>query len=282
MSVDINILSHLYFPFDEPVPYILNKSLSIKIYPISLRNSEFFLSSKDILEIDKNSIPDPKIIQMTYLKFLYKIILPQSPANRQKLLNILKLCLGLNYPAIILDEKERAFIVDNETGIRISSSQFDEIKKIILYQNIFDYDDEYVNPEFKQNIEAGRALKNKNIESPSLERKMAIITAHTGITKREQLEMSYRAHSLLFQEVYEETEYTTMYPIAAICGKNDKFDKWIYKQKKGKYDSETISVSKFNEQAGGNGEVAQQIINKKEDINDFSKLSGRSWHRPNV
>ena len=71
VSVDINILSRLYFPFDEPVPYILNKSLSIKIYPISLRNSEFFLSSKDILEIDKNSIPDPKIIQMTYLKFLY-------------------------------------------------------------------------------------------------------------------------------------------------------------------------------------------------------------------
>lgn len=267
MNLDINYLTRTFFYFDKPVNYLLDKNNYIKIFPVMLEDSEIFLSSMDILTIDKNSIPDTKIIQMSYLQFLFEKQL-QDRINQQKLLNILILCLKMKRPSIKLDRNNRPIIIDlNENNIvNINSKQFDEIKRIILYQNLIDYDDEYINPELKKNIEESNYLKNRNIEVPTLERKIAIITAHTGISKQEQLKMTYRSHSLLFDEVYEETEYTTLYPLAVFGGETDKIEKWIYKQKKGKFDGKVVSVSSYNKQAGGDGNVGQRIINQnKED-----------------
>lgn len=259
--VDIEYLKRKYFYFDDPVPYKSNNNQIIFIYPISLRDSEFFLSSKEVLEIDKNSLPDVKIIQMTYLEFLCKVVL-QEEEQRQKLLNILILCLKFNNPIIVYDEKNKPFLIDKEKEIIINSKDFDEIKRIILYQNLIDYDDEYVNPELQQKIDEDKMLKMRNVDFPSLERKMSIITAHTGILKKDQLEMTYRTHSSLFQEVYEETEYNTLYPVAAFTGQSDKVSKWIYRMKKNKFEDQVVSVSNFNKQAGGTGEVGQKIVNK--------------------
>lgn len=261
VSVDIEYLTRTCFYFDESVKYKLNEKQTIEIYPVSLRDSEFFLSSIDILKIDKNSIPDAKIIQMSYLQFLYEEKL-KDKINKQKLFNILNICLKMNAPYIVYDENKKPFLVDEEQRVVISAKQFDEIKRIILYQNFSEYNDEYVNPEFQKNIEEAQKLKNKNVEAPNLERRMAIITAHTGISKKQQMEMTYRSHSMLFQEVYEETEYVTLFPIMTINGKADKMERWIYKNKKNKFEDQVVSVSKFNEQAGGNGQVAQRIVNK--------------------
>lgn len=261
VSIDIEYLTRTCFYFDEPVKYKLNENQAIEIYPVSLRDSEFFLSSIDILKIDKNSIPDAKIIQMSYLQFLYEEVL-KDKISKQKLFNILNICLKFSSPFIVYDENKKPFLVDEKQRIVINAKQFDEIKRIILYQNFSEYDDEYINPEFQKNIEEAQKLKNKNIEAPNLERKMAIITAHTGISKKDQMEMTYRSHSMLFQEVYEETEYVTLFPIMAINGNVDKMERWIYKTKKNKFEDQVVSVSKFNEQAGGNGQVVQRIVNK--------------------
>lgn len=261
VSVDINYLTRTCFYFDEPVKYKLNENQFIDIYPVNLKESEYFLSSIDILKIDKNSLPDIKIIQMSYLQFLYEYQL-KTAIDKQKLFNILHICLKLTSPLLIPDNNGRIVLIDEKQKVVINAKQFDDIKRIILYQNIIDYDDEYVNPEFQKNIQASAMLKNRNVEAPNLERRMAIITAHTGISKKEQMDMTYRSHSLLFQEVYEETEYTTLYPVMAFGGKADKMERWIYKTKKNKFEDQVISVSKFNEQAGGNGQVSQRIIDK--------------------
>ena len=52
-----------------------------------------------------------------------------------------------------------------------------------------------------------------------------------------------------------------MYPILSMFGKADKTEQWIYKKKKGKFADQTISVSDYNKQAGGQGEVSQKIVN---------------------
>ena len=69
MNARINIenLKQQYFYFDLPVPYILQSGQEIQIYPISLKNSSFFLSSVDLLLVDKNESSDVKIISMSYL-----------------------------------------------------------------------------------------------------------------------------------------------------------------------------------------------------------------------
>ena len=261
VSVDIDYLTRACFYFDEPVKYKLNEKQIIEIHPVFLRDSEFFLSSVNILKIDKNSIPDAKIIQMPYLQFLYEEVL-KDEINKQKLFNILNICLKLSSPFIVYDNNKRPFLIDESQKIIINAKQFDEIKRIILYQNFSEYSDDYINPEFQKNIQDAQELKNRNIEAPNLERRMAIITAHTGISKKEQMEMTYRSHSILFQEVYEETEYVTLFPIMAINGNADKIERLIYKTKKNKFEDQVVSVSKFNEQAGGNGQVTQKIVNK--------------------
>ena len=108
MSVDIEYLTRAFFYFDEPVDYKLDGTTSIKINPVSVRNSEIFLSSINILQIDKNSLPDVKIIQMSYLQFLLEKVLVEK-INRQKLLNILAICLDMKAPFIFLDENGRPF-----------------------------------------------------------------------------------------------------------------------------------------------------------------------------
>lgn len=264
MSINLDYLKRNFFYFDEPVEYTLENGQKVKIYPVSTRESEYFLSSKDILEFDKNSLPDVSIIQMSYLQFLKEILL-EKEENKQKLYNILKICLHFNNPYLITKERKKVFLIDKSQNLTISSKDFDDIKRIILYQNIIDYDDEYVNPELQKKLNEEAYLKSRNIEIPSLERKIAIITAHTGIPKSLQLQMTYRSHSLLFQEVYEESEYVTLYPLRAYSGNTDKIDKWIYKRKKEKFADQVISVSNFNKQAGGNGNVQQKIINNKEE-----------------
>ena len=265
VSIDLDYLEHNFFYFDIPVEYKLESDTAIKIYPVTVRDSEFFLFSKDVLEFDKNSLPDVKIIQMSYLQYLNEHML-KDKKQLDKFINILVLCLKFTTPYILQDEKGKPFLYDKDKNVRINEKQFEDIRRIILYQNIVDYDDEYINPELKKNLQEVAYLKNKNIEIPTLERKIAIITSHTGILKSVQLEMTYRSHSLLFQEVYEETEYTTIYPILAFAGKTDKTDKWIYKIKKGKFADQTISVSQYNKQAGGDGKVAQKIVeNNKEE-----------------
>ena len=253
VTADIDFLEKMYFYFDEPVVYNVKKGY-VKIKPVSLRLSEIFLSSFGILTIDKNAIPNPKIIQMSYLRFLYDFVLDKNTeegqTNIQRLSNILKMCLELEKPSIKINEFNKLILCDKDKDIEITEKQFDEIKKILLYQNILHYDDEYINPEMKEVIQEMNELKNKDMVIPSLERKMAIITAHTGLSKKEQENMTYRSHCLLFEEVCGETEFITVRPAALMCGSN-KMEHWIYKKKKEKLADYVKSVDSYTKSMGG-------------------------------
>ena len=74
MKIDIDFYKKAYFYFDKPVEYPI-KDRFIKIYPIMVEDSEVFLSSMNILLVDKNSAPSVEIIQMSYLEFIYKILI---------------------------------------------------------------------------------------------------------------------------------------------------------------------------------------------------------------
>lgn len=251
--VDKSYLEKRFFFFDEPVVYTLKDKNVIKIYPVQLKESEFFLDSVGLLMFDKNSSSIPEIIQMSYLSFIVNILF-QDENNRVKLVNILLLSLRIRKPKIIL-EKNNPVIIDEELNIRITHKDFDDIMKIILYQNLINYDDEYVDPNFKKSIEEVDALKNKNKVPPNIERKIAIITAHTGISKKEQLEMTFRSHCVLFNEVEEEIRYNVVMPIAIYGGKGEEFDTWIYKKKEGKFDKYITNVDSYTNSMGSNSQA---------------------------
>ena len=254
-----------FIDFDDTIPYQLKDNNIVMVYPIMLQDCYIFLSCLNILTIDKNSIGSVEIIQMSYLKYIVTELF-KSEQNIYKLGQLLQMCLKMQKPRVI-NENNKIFIVDDNSNIKIGEKDFDAIKRIILFQNILDYDDEYINPDLKEAMDDMDKLKNNKFVPISLERKFAIISAHTGITKDEQKKMSYRSHCLLFKEVCGEVEFSTSRAIALYAGQ--KTEHWIFKNKKNKFDNYITSVDEYNKSMGGNGYVknaanalSQNLLNK--------------------
>lgn len=271
MAIDIAVLEKAYFYFDKPVPYKLSDTTHIDITPISVYDSEVFLSSCDILQIDKNALNSVEIIQMSYLDFLFKVMLPtdQSKIGLDKFCNIMKLCLGMPDWKIKMNEKKKISLVAPDDSFEITGKQFDDIKRVILYQNIAHYDDSYIDPDLKKAMADVDRLKSKGIDVPTLERRMAIITAHCGIGKRVLMQYSMRSLQLLFEECAGEVEFTTLRPIMLYAGKAKELEHWIYKKKKDKFDGYITSVESYNKSMGGDGKVKQADPNTIANINNI-------------
>lgn len=251
MSIDINLLTRTYFYFDEPVIYKLN-NYDLQIFPITVKQSEFFLHSIGLFSVDKNSAPNVEIIQMSYLRFILSVLIPADDANLSKFTNLLSLCLHMDDPRIQITNANKINLIEGEGKYSINELQFEDIRRIILYQNLIRFDDTYINPELKKAIQETDELKNKDIDYPTIERKMAIITAHTGLSKKEQMDMTYRSHSLLFEEVYNEVDFTTIRPAVAFSGNDNKLEHWIFKKKKNKMDKYITQVDKYAQSMGSN------------------------------
>ena len=142
-----------------------------------------------------------------------------------------------------------------------------------MYQNVPGYDDSYINPDLKKAMEETNAMKNKGVELPNIERRMAIVTAHCGISKKEQMEMTMRSHMLLFNEVAGEVEFTTIRPIALFGGKGNEIPHWIYQPKKDKFDGYISEVSKIKGKFGGKIEQSgsNELGNKYMEMYDNYK-----------
>lgn len=250
MAVRLDLLHQHYFTFDIPVPYEINKQKdTVLIHPVMLQDSLLFFSVCDILFLPKDEINSVEIIEMSYLEYLVKEEFKED-MQKLKLFHILKLCLKLNEPKIFPDEKGRYFILDKETGIKLTARHFEDIRRIIMYQNVVGYDDSYIDPELKKSMEETKALKMAGIELPDLERKMAIISAHTGIIKKEQLQMTLREHEAMFQEICGEVEFMTTRPIALYGGKADEMGHWIFKKRKNKFDDYFTTVGDITSKLG--------------------------------
>lgn len=273
MEMDIKALERAYFYFDDPVPYYL-KHGEIKIRPVSLRKSEIFMASIGIFSIDKNALPDAQIISMSYLEFLMKVVLVDE-VSVAKFLNILNLCLDIHAPTFRFNERGKPILCDTERDIQITAKEFEDVRRIILYQNISHFDDSYISPDLKEAMEAEDKLRNKNHKTPNLERRMAIITAHCGLSKKEQQEMTFRAHNQLFSEVCGEVDFMTVRPIAIYGGKADKMEHWIFASEKDKLDGYITDESTLRQQLGGSNKYVGDAATSRGDnfdalYNNFS------------
>lgn len=254
VALKLDVIKSLYFEMDLPVPYRLASGDVLNIMPIRMVDSPFFLSSCDVLRIEKNKIPIPQVISMSYLQFLVGYYLPKNPQGVQKLSNIFRLCIGMDKWDIQMDEKFKPYIVNKENSSIIKPKEFDDLRRIIMYQNVPDYDDSYVSPELEEAIQAEDRARSKNIDVPTIERRMAIITAHCGIGKEEQKNMTLRSHQLLFKEIVGEIDFYTVRPMSIYCGK--EIEHYVYPKKHGKFDRYITSVGDYHRSMGGDGNVA--------------------------
>lgn len=263
--IDIEWLSKQYFWFDKTVPYTVSNGKEIQITPITVEESEIFLSYVDLFNIDKNNLNDPKFISMPYLSFIYYALLGSSNeelSTRAKIqfAGLMKMCLGWETDINLLEsERNKIRLIHND--IVVTGKQFEDIRRIILYQNLLGFDDTYIDPDIKQVIDEVDNLRLQDIDMPNLERKMAIISAHTGLSKQSQMKMTYRSHSALFREVAGEVEYST-FRTAGLIGnmfskKPQEIEDWIYRKKHNKYEKYFTTETKYNTSMGGSGHVRQ-------------------------
>lgn len=256
MSISSEILLRRYIPFNKPVPY-----KDLYIYPIRLNDMSIAEYALDLLQIEKNELGQIDFISMSNLRF-FLLVVEQMPDFGDSLEYLLRKALKVddNYAIqkYISDKDEFivigeiSSIIDDEvflnkdTLIKINREDFDEIRRIILYQTFPDYDDKYVDPDIKKKAEEYYRLKNKNAKKVSLEHKVICVQSRTGMTPEQIGDLTIRNFYQLFDVLVDRDDY--------IIHKNAEFNNvkftdpiehWAYKEKKDKYSEAFCDADSF-------------------------------------
>ena len=221
--VDIELLRLVYFQNEEPVPYQLKSGYVLNIHPIKVKHWSEFENSLSLLMIRKNEVNDIRVIQMSYLQYLHDLVIPSDDIYRCMFYTIMTRALDEKMFYLDKSKGRRVIGLGNEDGTvkgLITHKEFDEISKIILFQNIVDFDDREVNPEVREMMEEYQSLKNKETNSPTLERKKVYVIGRTGIPMRELNEMTYRT----FSQVYSSELDSEIYIAQKMIQASPKYD----------------------------------------------------------
>lgn len=217
MHISEDELLQKYLPFDKSIPY---KNLLIK--PIQVQDIYDVQEILNILQIDKNSLGNIEFISMSKLRFVLGVI-----ANEEKfqyeLYTLLKKSLSIpddNIIEIYVDDDTEYLVIgkkikeihghnilDDEEKVTITSEDFDEIMRVILYQNVLDYTDRYIDPDVRRATDEYYRLKNKNAIKVTLEHKINCVQLKTGMARSAIGELSIRNFLQLYDVLVDESDY---------------------------------------------------------------------------
>lgn len=243
MHISEDELLQKYLPFDKSVPY---KNLLIS--PIRLKDIYDVQEILNILQIDKNNLGQIEFISMSKLRFILAVI-SNEVKFQQELYTLLYKSLSIPDDDIINvyvnDDTEYLIIggktydydiIDEDSAIKITAEDFDEIVRIILYQNIVDYSDKYVDPDVKKAYEEYQRLKNKNAIKVPIEHKINCVQLKTGMTREAIGNLTIRNFIQLFDILVDESDYAAA-RTAEFNGVKFKtpIEHWAYKTRKDKY-----------------------------------------------
>ena len=271
VATDINAIIEPYRAFDAPVPY-----KELLLYPVQAQDYYKFMSSVGVLGIQKNRTPDVRIIQMSYLQFVFGLIL-NDVEWRKKFIDIMQLCLrvevaelsnhriqrgsfwnemGANgelifhlngYEVDFIDRNERIFIRLN--GIELNG---DDLIRYIHFQNVYDYFDDFINDDVREVIEKFYSMKNKDIVPPTFEQKIISVMSALGVTKPQVATMTMISVEQLFHSVVRRTDYMIEHNYRAHA-MTDKplpdIEHWAYKSNKERFSEVFVNADSFAKNA---------------------------------
>ncbi len=175
-----------YTSLDLPVPY-----RNIKIYPVTLKDYFSFNLYSQCFLVEKNNIPDVKIISMSNLEYVYYA----SQGNTEQTPYIiwfdrlLSFCLKDEESFEDLSESIKRYKYDENgkpifyiKGEKYTSKDFDELKRIICEQNLVDLPDENISKEVRDSLDEARKYKAKisGSKSGSFEDYIISLSVSTG------------------------------------------------------------------------------------------------------
>ncbi len=186
-----------YVTYDLPIPY-----RNIKLYPISVKDYFFFNFYAQCLTVEKNLIPDAKIIAMKDLEYLYYAtetdektpyilyfdrLLSLSLKEDKSFENIRESVNRYKYK----ENKQPFFIIGNE---EFYYDDFDELKKIISEQNSLELPDETISKEVRDSLKKAKDYKSKisGSEEATIEDYIISLATVTGWSMEYIYSMSIR------------------------------------------------------------------------------------------
>jgi len=179
-----------YMLFDNPIPY-----KKLLIYPIKMRDYLIFHQLASCLMLEKNSIPDPKLIQMTYLQYMFFI------SNKDdNLISIFDALLRL-----VLDKRKEKFKIEYSVDTKArplfkiedvvyNSEDFENIRSIITEQNAISLPDEKIQKEVRLKMEEARRFRQKinKAKLASLEEQILALSMYSGWDIEKVYDMTIR------------------------------------------------------------------------------------------
>ena len=266
---DIKSFVEPFITYDNPVEYE-----GLKVYAIRVKDWLRFISAYDILAIDKTQISDVEIIQMSYLQYMMQLIIADDRC-KDMFLTILDLCFHVRYDDAFynkdFDKNEVLSFLDEDTGATaiyingynmyffienkyrvsiyidghlINATQFNDVIKIIQFQNFYDFDDTVLSDDVRKVIEQYYAIKNKGKKMPSLDTKIISVMAKLSYTKDEIKEMDYRTFNKIFAMMLEDEDYNISH-LYKVQGADINIEHWVYKEDKPKYSEVFSSADEF-------------------------------------
>jgi hypothetical protein len=244
-----------YIIFDIPVPY-----KGLNIYPVRVKDYGKLNSFSQCLTVDKNSIPDARIISMTYLEYLFK----ELDKDGTPYLFFLDLLFGLvlqedksfsdtsdSIGRYRFDEKGKPFFVINK--VTYDSNDFEEIRKIISEQNLIDLPDENIQKEVRDALESAKAYKAKisGTKSGSFEDYIISLAVSTGWSYEIIYQMTVRKFIKSIRRMDNLIHYK-IYLASSMSGMVEFKDKsfiihWLSDLEEGKYDDVSLGLNQVQD-----------------------------------
>lgn len=219
MSIKEEIFKNYYdeLTFDDPIDY-----KGLLLYPVSIRKINKFLQSSSVLRIQKEYIPDKEIIKMSYLKFLMTNIDKEKEEYGESLtFDLLALCFMICMRIeeisirLFIGEDCKAKLILND--VEINENDFDYLRKLILYQNLPNYDDELMNPDLKNDLEQADKIKNGGEETEDFEHLIANLVIGTGMNIDDVKNLPIRKFYIIGQVMDRKLHYS-IYKQASVGG----------------------------------------------------------------
>jgi hypothetical protein len=215
----------------------------IKIYPVKVKDAEFFYDNIKCLLFEKNRIPDIRVIKLSYLDFLFALISEQHELF-DNLNNILKLVFKDQRYEFTFNSGCIGLIVN---GIEIGNYEFDNIKKIIFDENLIQVSDELLDPEVEQLLrEADEFISQRQEKPATLEERIIALHCVSSTPLKEIREYTIYQFSKILERHAIIKNFDTYAAILAQNGSSDSITNWLsHIEERGRYDNVMMKKEEF-------------------------------------
>ena len=200
-----------FYIYDSPVPYKQGEDDELLIYPALMRDYLKFHVFARCLTLEKNSVPDVKVISMSYLEYMYSMCDEENQwiSLFDGLLRLVLQKPDMKFKPFYDQQGKPFFSIDEHV---YNASDFDTIKEIIVEQNMYNLPDEMIQKEVREKMEEARRLRAKmnQMKMASLEEQIISVAINTGwdlekiynLSMRKFIKTLHRADHILHAKIY--------------------------------------------------------------------------------